>query len=122
MRLTNMLNNFRDMRRYTKNPLEVRFEELLPLKLKNKVSGKGDRSKDRACVHEMSIMFACFKKNEFDQSRCSAEIDKFQVCASKYYTDKFKRKQDIREGNISIGKDNLTPREVNYLLKKFPNP
>lgn len=121
MRLNSVLN-FRDMRRYTKNPLEVKFEELLPLKLKNKVSGKGDRSKERACVHEMSIMFACFKKNEFDQSRCSSEIDKFQLCANNHYTEKFKRKQDVKEGKISVGKGNLTPREINYLLKKHPNP
>lgn len=121
MRLNNILN-FRDMRRYTKNPLEVKFEELLPLKLKNKVSGKGDRSKDRACVHEMSIMFACFKKNEFDQSHCSNEIQKFELCANKYFVDKFKRKQDIKDGNISVGTTNLSPREINYLLKKFPNP
>lgn len=113
---------FRDMRRYTKNPLEVIFEELLPLKLKNNVSGKGDRSKERACTHEMSIMFACFKKNEFDQSRCSNEINKFQVCANNHYAEKFKRKQDMREGNISVGKDNLSPREINYLLKKYPSP
>lgn len=121
MRLSNVLY-YRDMRRYTKNPLDVRFEELLPLKLKDKVSGKGDRSKERACVHEMSIMFACFKKNEFDQSRCSNEINMFQVCANKHHVDKFKRKQNIREGNISLGKDNLTPREINHLLKKHPNP
>lgn len=121
MRFSNMLY-YRDMRRYTKNPLEVRFEELLPLKLKNKVSGKGDRSKERACVHEMSIMFACFKKNEFDQSRCSNEINSFQVCANNHLTEKFLRKQNIREGKISLGKDNLTPREINYLLKKHPNP
>lgn len=121
MRLNTVLN-FRDMRRYTKNPLEVKFEELLPLKLKNKVSGKGDRSKDRACVHEMSIMFACFKKNEFEQTQCSNEINKFQACANKHYADKFKRKQDLQEGNISLGKDDLTPREINYLLKKHPNP
>jgi len=114
--------NYRDMRRYTNNPLEVIFEELLPLKLKDKVSGKGDRSKDRACVHEMSIMFACFKKNEFDQSRCSTEIDRFQMCATKHNSDKFKKKQAAREGNISVGKDNLTPREINYLLKKFRTP
>jgi len=117
-----MKNVFRDMRRYTKNPLEVRFEELLPLKLKDRVSGKGDRSKERACVHEMSIMFACLKKNEFEQSLCSPEISKFQACATKNHVDKFKRKQAIQEGNISVGKDNLSPREINYLLKKFPNP
>jgi len=121
MRLNNILN-YRDMRRYTKNPLDVKFEELLPLKLKDKVSGKGDRSKERACVHEISIMFACLKKNEFDQTRCSDEITKFQTCATKNYADKFKRKQDMQEGNISTGKDNLTPREINYLLKKYPNP
>lgn len=121
MRLNNVLN-FRDMRRYTKNPLEVKFEELLPLKLKNKVSGKGDRSKERVCVHEMSIMFACFKKNEFDESRCSSEINKFEACVNRSHADKFKRKQDLKEGNISLSKDNLSPREINYLLKKNPNP
>lgn len=121
MRLNTVLN-FRDMRRYTKNPLEVKFEELLPLKLKNKVSGKGDRSKDRVCVHEMSIMFACFKKNEFDQTQCSDEINNFQVCANTQYANKYKRKQDMLKGNISTDKDNLTPREINYLLKKHPNP
>lgn len=121
MRLSNV-QCFRDMRRYTKNPRDVMFEELLPLKLKNKVSGKGDRTKERVCVHEMSVMFACFKKNEFDQSRCSDEINKFQACANKNHVDKFKRKKDLREGNITVGKDNLTPREINYLLKKHPNP
>lgn len=121
MRLNNILN-FRDMRRYTKNPLEVKFEELLPLKLKDKISGKGDRSNARACVHEMSIMFACLKKNEFNQPNCSNEIEKFQLCANKHFTDKFKRKQDVREGKISVGNSNLTPREINCLLKKYPNP
>lgn len=121
MRLNNILN-FRDMRRYTKNPLEVQFEELLPLKLKDKVSGKGDRANVRACVYEMSIMFACLKKNEFDQPSCSSEIEKFELCSKKHFADKFKRKQDVREGNISVGNSNLTPREINYLLKKHPNP
>lgn len=116
------LKSFRDMRRYTKNPAEVRFEELLPLKLKDKVSGKGDRSKDRACVQEMFVMFACLKKNEFENARCSEEIKKFQVCATNNFSDKYKRKQDILLGNISTGSNNLSPREVNYLLQKFPNP
>lgn len=113
---------FKDMRRYTKNPLKVQFEELLPLRLKDKVSGKGDRSKERVCVHEMSIMFACLKKNEFEQTRCSDEINKFEACATKSYVDKYKRKQDILQGNISMGSENLSPREVNLILKKFPNP
>ncbi|XP_050544748.1 coiled-coil-helix-coiled-coil-helix domain-containing protein 1 [Daktulosphaira vitifoliae] len=121
MRLNNILL-FRDMRKYTKNPNNVIFEELLPLKLKNSVSGKGDRSKERACVHEMSIMFACFKKNEFDQSLCSEEINKFQTCSKIHQVEKYKRKQDLREGKISTGQHNLSPREVNHLLKKYPNP
>ncbi|XP_050434772.1 coiled-coil-helix-coiled-coil-helix domain-containing protein 1 [Adelges cooleyi] len=116
------IQQFRDMRKYTKNPNKVKFEELLPLKLKNSVSGKGDRSKERACVHEMTIMFACFKKNEFDQGVCLDEISKFQTCAKKHQVDKHTRKIAMQEGTISTGQYNLTPREINHLLKKFPNP
>jgi hypothetical protein len=35
---------------------------------------------DVACLHEMSVMFACFKNNDFNEALCSKEISSFQNC------------------------------------------
>ena len=32
------------------------------------------------CLQEMSLMLACLKKQEFDQSSCATEIESFSLC------------------------------------------
>lgn len=66
-------------------------------------------------------MFACFKQNDFSQQLCSKEIEKFQKC----YTDNLKTKRVKAEreakGVLIPGDRKLSHKQLNMLLKKFPN-
>lgn len=98
----------------------VPFQEILPLRLKKTVSGKGDKTSDVACLYEMSIMFACFKNNDFNQALCSKEISTFQRCYKDYMNKKYKRKDQEQKGILIPGEKKLTSKQVNVLLRKFP--
>jgi len=47
--------------RAPQNEKDVPFQEILPLRLKNSVSGKADSGNDVACLQEMGVLFACLK-------------------------------------------------------------
>ncbi|XP_023721356.1 uncharacterized protein LOC111872050 isoform X2 [Cryptotermes secundus] len=98
----------------------VPFQEVLPLRLKKAVSGKGDRTSDVACLYEMSILFACFKNNDFNQALCSKEINNFQSCYKNYMSKKNKKKDQEQQGILVPGEKKLTSKQVNVLLRKFP--
>ncbi|CAH0549986.1 unnamed protein product [Brassicogethes aeneus] len=99
----------------------VPFQEILPLKLKPAVSGKGDRTSEVCCLQEMSVMLACFKKNEFSQQLCSKEIDSFQKCYTGHLATKKVKKDKEAKGVLTPGEKQLSSKQVNTLLKKFPN-
>ncbi|XP_063701536.1 small ribosomal subunit protein mS37 [Culicoides brevitarsis] len=105
--------------RLPQNVNRVPFAEVLPLKLRDRVSGKGSRVSDVACVQEMTTMFACLKANEFNEAACTKEIDALSGCYTAFLEKKSKSKEDSRKGGIRTGK-NLDPRELNRYLKKFP--
>ncbi|CAH1099627.1 unnamed protein product [Psylliodes chrysocephalus] len=99
----------------------VPFKEMLPLKLRATVSGKGGKSSDVCCIHEMSVMFACFKENEFNQDLCSKEVEKFQMCyKDNLKTSKTKKEREAK-GVLTPGEKKLSHKQLNVLLKKFPN-
>ncbi|XP_046970135.1 uncharacterized protein LOC124537351 [Vanessa cardui] len=98
----------------------IPFQMLLPLRLKKAVSGKGDKLKEAACMQEMAVMFACFKKAEFDQEQCLKEVSAFQSCF-KDYNERSKLQRDQgKKGILVPGEKNLTHRQLNQLLKSFP--
>uniref|UniRef100_A0A8D0HHR2 Coiled-coil-helix-coiled-coil-helix domain containing 1 n=1 Tax=Sphenodon punctatus TaxID=8508 RepID=A0A8D0HHR2_SPHPU len=66
---------------------------------------------------EMSLMMACWKQNEFNDAACTKEIQKFHDCAVK---SDAKRKEQIKQESLGQTRT-LTSKQVNYLLKKFPN-
>lgn len=104
------------------NPKEpVPFQEILPLKLKGSVSGKGDKTLDVCCIQEMSILFACLKQNEFNEKLCSKEIQSFQNCYTDYMQKKSVKKQKEAKGLLTPGEKKLSHKQVNKLLKSFPN-
>lgn len=39
---------------------------------------------DIVCIPQMMDMLACFKDNEFDQSKCNPQIEAFQKCYDSY--------------------------------------
>lgn len=99
----------------------VPFQEILPLKLKAAVSGKGDKTSEVCCLYEMSVLFACLKTNEFSQSLCSKEIEGFQKCYYKNLNDKQLKKEREAKGMLIPGDKKLSHKQVNKLLQMFPN-
>lgn len=98
----------------------VPFQEVLPLRLKKTVSGKGDKTSDVACLQEMAIMLACFKNNDFNQALCAKEISNFQGCY-KDFAEKSNAKKGLEKKGILIpGEKKLTYKQVNALLRRFP--
>lgn len=104
------------------NPKEpVPFQEILPLKLKPTVSGKGDKTSEVCCLHEMSVLFACMKNNDFSQQLCSKEIEAFQRCYKTTLTQKHTKKVKEAKGILTPGEKHLSHKQINKLLKMFPN-
>lgn len=99
----------------------VPFQERLPLKLKDRVSGKGDNLTEVHCLYEMSLLFACFKLNNFDQALCSKEITSFQKCYKESTARKLERKEKEAKGILTPGDKKMSSRQINQLLKSFPN-
>lgn len=97
----------------------VQFQELLPLKLKNSVSGKGEKDKQNACVQEMMNLFSCLKKNEYNQGPCSKEIDILNSCHKDHDAAVKKEKEQMKMGLLT-GVKKLNHRQITMLLKKFP--
>ncbi|KAL0820239.1 hypothetical protein ABMA28_006159 [Loxostege sticticalis] len=121
MRLTQVLTsapNRANKRRPQREP--VPFQMLLPLELRKFVSGKGDKLKEAACMQEMAVMFACFKKSEFDQQQCLKEVSAFQTCYNDYNERMKLQREQGRKGILVPGEKNLTHRQLNQLLKQFP--
>lgn len=108
----------KDARRPQLEP--VPFQMLLPLKLKKTVSGKGDKSNDAACMQELAVMFACFKKADFDQQECLKEISAFQGCYKDYAKRTATQREQGKKGILIPGEKNLTHKQLNQLLKSFP--
>lgn len=98
----------------------VPFQERLPLRLKDRVSGKGDNLKEVSCVYEMSLLFACFKQNDFNQALCSKEIENFQKCYKETTAKKFERKEKAAKGILTPGDKKMSAKQINQLLKAFP--
>lgn len=98
----------------------VPFKMLLPLELKKTVSGKGDKQKEAACMQELGIMFACFKKHEFNQQQCLKEVAEFKGCYKNYSEKMSTQREQGKKGILVPGEKNLTHRQMNQLLKNFP--
>uniref|UniRef100_A0A8D9F0Y6 Coiled-coil-helix-coiled-coil-helix domain-containing protein 1 n=1 Tax=Cacopsylla melanoneura TaxID=428564 RepID=A0A8D9F0Y6_9HEMI len=114
------MKNFTRLIKYSKSPNNVRFEAILPLELKNRVSGKGGDAKKAGCIQEMSLAFSCLKENDFVQTNCAKEIQNFIACGDKRRGDKFTRKQEFHNKTVTTGKKDLKAWEIDELLKKYP--
>jgi len=105
-----------DIHNHAREPIV--FQELRPLKLRNSVSTKTEKTVDNSCLQEMAVMFACLKANDFNEAACSPEITGFQTCYAGY-KKKLKDAQQ-KESSLSPGASTLTARQLNSLLKKYP--
>ncbi|XP_037953869.1 coiled-coil-helix-coiled-coil-helix domain-containing protein 1 [Teleopsis dalmanni] len=121
MRLSPTVLGFQNKGRTPQNEKAVPFQEILPLRLKNRVSGKADSGSDVACLQEMSVLFACLKDNEFVEQYCNKEITQFKRCYKYFMDSKFQAKQTVNQGIVTPGKD-LNYRQLNKYMRGFPNP
>ncbi|XP_055539511.1 uncharacterized protein LOC129726620 [Wyeomyia smithii] len=99
---------------------KVPFQEILPLKLKNTVSGKTDKTSDVACLQEMAVMFSCLKTNEFDESLCAKEVSTFKKCYKVYIDKKAAKKETSGKGTLVPGRD-LNYKQLNKVLRQYPS-
>ncbi|XP_063590846.1 small ribosomal subunit protein mS37-like [Penaeus indicus] len=116
------VNNVRPKngRKPTRQPFP--FQNILPISLRDHVSGKGNKQQNVACLQEMSVLFACLKANDFNQAMCPKEIQSFKGCHKNFLdTQKLKKVQE-REGVLVPGEKDLSPKQLNQLLRKYPQP
>ncbi|KAJ7324433.1 hypothetical protein JRQ81_017453 [Phrynocephalus forsythii] len=87
------------------------------LALADKIRRQPREVQEAECITEMSLMMACWKQNEFNDTACVEEIQAFQRCAAESeakYKEKLKRE--------AMGQtDNFNVKTMNQLLKEFPN-
>ncbi|XP_062375952.1 coiled-coil-helix-coiled-coil-helix domain-containing protein 1 [Sardina pilchardus] len=88
-----------------------------PLVLKDEVANRKLRRGEATCITEMSVLMACWKKNEFNNTLCSPEISTFYKCVAKAQIEAAKSKQAHK---VSQG-GRLVPKQANTLLKRFPS-
>uniref|UniRef100_A0A6B2E5G8 CHCH domain-containing protein n=1 Tax=Phlebotomus kandelakii TaxID=1109342 RepID=A0A6B2E5G8_9DIPT len=103
------------------NEKKVPFKEALPLRLKDRVSGKGGAQEEVACLHEMSVLFACMKGAEFNESACAKEITSLKKCYKTFLDTKTQKKADDKTGNVVVGRD-LNYKQLNKYLRNYPQP
>uniref|UniRef100_A0A182Y041 Uncharacterized protein n=1 Tax=Anopheles stephensi TaxID=30069 RepID=A0A182Y041_ANOST len=105
--------------RKPQNEADVPFQEVLPLRLKNHVSGKTDKTSDVACLQEMAVLFSCLKTHDFNESLCAKEVSTFKRCYKVFLDKKMAKKETSSKGVLVAGKD-LNYKQLNKVLKKYP--
>ncbi|XP_048195019.1 coiled-coil-helix-coiled-coil-helix domain-containing protein 1 isoform X1 [Perognathus longimembris pacificus] len=65
------------------NPRKPVLKPNKPLILANRVGERRREKGEATCITEMSVMMACWKKNEFRDEACGKEIQDFLDCASR---------------------------------------
>ncbi|XP_019357971.1 PREDICTED: coiled-coil-helix-coiled-coil-helix domain-containing protein 1 isoform X2 [Gavialis gangeticus] len=91
-----------------------RIRPPLPLVLDNRVLERRQEQPERPCLTEMMLLMSCWKKNEFSDPPCAGEIRAFHDCLAKS-KEKFTEQQSVEYVH------DLTPNQVNKLLRRFPN-
>lgn len=83
------------------------------------MSGKVDSQKQVACLHEMSILFAAMKDNDFNEKKCKKEFEALKKAnieaMNRAREDKLKN-----AGQISTTGNKLNSNQLNKYLKSFP--
>lgn len=68
----------------------VPFKAVLPMKLRNHVSGKSDRQKLAPCIQELTVFFARLKEHEFNDELCAKETAALRAANREFLTTRYK--------------------------------
>lgn len=83
------------------------------------VSGKVDSIERVPCLHELSVLFAAFKDNDFDEKVCKKEIETLKTAHIKAEIEKKEDKLKNSGQAVSTGRK-LTSLQLNKYLRRFP--
>lgn len=72
--------------RRAQNVFDVPFKAVLPMKLRNHVSGKSDRQKVAPCIQELTVLFAKLKDHDFNDELCAKEVAAVREANREYLT------------------------------------
>jgi len=109
------MRNMRDpMKRFNNYLGGYPYKPVRPAALIDQVSGKGEKRNKQVCLQEMSLMLVCLKKYDFDQSRCSKEVEGFMAC------NKMHKEQAAAPVRPDIATERLPTDLVHSQLRKYP--
>lgn len=83
------------------------------------VSGKMDSQKVPACLHELSVLFAALKDNEFNEKNCVKEIEALRK-ANIEALNKAREEKLRNTGDVTSTGYKLSSTQLNKYFKKFP--
>lgn len=75
--------------REPQNVKKVPFKAVLPMRIRNHVSGKSDRQKEAPCIHELTVLFAKLKDHEFNDEMCAKETAALRAANREYLTNRY---------------------------------
>ncbi|XP_003742605.1 uncharacterized protein LOC100901350 [Galendromus occidentalis] len=102
------------------NNKPIKFREVAPMQLRDRVSLKRLRDTERACLAEMMTLFTCLAKKDFETSGCPKEIAALNTCYKDIRDESMAKKQRaLQQAPVSSIRE-LTSHQANALLKKFP--
>uniref|UniRef100_A0A8C5TRS0 Coiled-coil-helix-coiled-coil-helix domain containing 1 n=1 Tax=Malurus cyaneus samueli TaxID=2593467 RepID=A0A8C5TRS0_9PASS len=101
--------------RNKKRPPMLRPPRARPLALADRVANRREQSTEATCITEMSVMMACWKQNDFNDTACAEEIRMFYNCVAKAE----KERKDQNEDTL-LSRGNFPSSKVNKLLRRFP--
>ncbi|XP_043592586.1 coiled-coil-helix-coiled-coil-helix domain-containing protein 1 isoform X1 [Bombus pyrosoma] len=106
--------------RAAQNVNKVPFYEVMPLKLKNRICGSTIRTLEDKCLYEMTLLFGCWKENNFEDSMCNKEMKNLYECYNKYMKNTAMKKELQRIEIPNPNAKNLTSKQITYLLRMYP--
>ncbi|NXN97563.1 CHCH1 protein, partial [Rhinopomastus cyanomelas] len=86
-----------------------------PLALADKVANRQEPKGEATCITEMSVMMACWKQNNFNDTACAKEIQTFYDCVAKAEKERKNQNEDA-----ASSKGMLSSSTANKLLRRFP--
>ncbi|XP_011308611.1 uncharacterized protein [Fopius arisanus] len=107
--------------RSPQNENKVPFQEILPLRLRNRVTGKGTRTLEAGCLQEITLVLSCLVKNNYEDRMCTKETENFQNCYKTYLKNRNFSKEQALTGVLTPGSKNLKFGQINKLLAMFPH-
>ncbi|XP_012175765.1 coiled-coil-helix-coiled-coil-helix domain-containing protein 1 isoform X2 [Bombus terrestris] len=106
--------------RAAQNVNKVPFYEVMPLELKNRVSGGTVKTLEDKCLYEMTLLFGCWKKGDFEDGTCNNEVKNLYECYNKYMKSAAVNKELQRIEVPAPNAKNLTSKQITYLLRMYP--